>query len=348
VSASPELTFSPLGPFDAEEREVIQLVLKALVASAHPSSAAMVTSVAEAVGQLDRLGALLCSYPSLQDEQALGSRRRDLSSLVQMFERVQPSSLEMYLPTRAIVARALFAGEMNFYRLLRFACGEAASSDALRELKPRVDAHLCHCLHTRLAELLFISIATDNSVAREIRSRAVMSLTQVWEDTTYRVVDFFPVLEATWDARRDVPATLGTLMGTAEMFRLVEAGCDEEFVDYLVRPDCTPDEEAAFREFLFGATTEELRSIEEQMRIEGRRAIHKSDVEGAKLRDACVSGEGDPALALFEFFLSRHLQATARRGSGAPGPKRTAEEYVMLHYLEQLDDEELSGRRSRA
>jgi hypothetical protein len=155
------------------------------------------------------------------------------------------------------------------------------------------------------------------------------------------------VLEATWDARRHVPATLGTLMGTAEMFRLIEAGCDEEFVDYLVRSDCTPDEEAAFREFLFGATTEQLRSIEEQMRIEGKGAIHKTEVESAKLRDACATGEGDPALALFEFFLSRHLQAMARRGSGAPGPKRTAEEYVMLHYLEHVDDEVLSGRRSR-
>jgi hypothetical protein len=60
-----------------------------------------------------------------------------------------------------------------------------------------------------------------------------------------------------------------------------------------------------------------------------------------------VDSGGDPALALFEFFLSRHLQATARRSSGTPGPKRTAEEYVMLHFLEQVDDDVLSSRPSR-
>ena len=44
------------------------------------------------------------------------------------------------------------------------------------------------------------------------------------------------------------------------------------------------------------------------------------------------------ALAMFEFFLSRHLPAAARRQADLPGPKRTAEEYVMLHYLEQSVD----------
>ena len=60
------------------------------------------------------------------------------------------------------------------------------------------------------------------------------------------------------EARRRVRATLGTLMGTAEMFRLMQEGCDPQFVDYLGRPDCTEDEAAAFREFLFGLFNEEL------------------------------------------------------------------------------------------
>lgn len=344
---SSALTFSPLGPFDEEERQVIGQVVDALAASSHASADRLAAKVEDGIGQLDRLGALLCSYPSMKDEEALGSRRRNLGSLVDMFGRVSPSSLEMYLPTRALVARTLVLGEVNFYRLLRFVCDEALEGETLAGLKPRVDGHLCHCLYTRLAELVLISIATDTSVARGLRTKAVVSITQVWEQASYRVNDFFPVLEATWDARRHVPATLGTLMGTAEMFRLIEAGCDEEFVDYLVRTERTPDEEAAFREFLFGATTEELRRISEQMTREGKRAIGKADVaKGTKLQDACVP-DRDPALALFDFFLSRHLQATARRDRDTPGPKRTAEEYVMLHYLEQLDEDALSARPSR-
>ena len=346
TSTSSALSFSPLGPFDTEERQVIGLVVDALAASAHRDTEKLANKITEAISQLDRLGALLCSYPSMQGEESLGSRRRNLGSLVDMFANVVPSTLELHLPTRALVARTLVLGEMNFYRLLRFVCQEALEEDIVCKLRPRVDVHLCHCLYTRLAELVLISIATDGTVPRKQRTRAVLSLTQVWEQTTYRVNDFFPLLEATWDARRHVPATLGTLMGTSELFKLMEAGCDDAFVDYLARPDRTEDEEAALREFLFGVTTEQLRRIEEAMREQGKRAVGRDDLD-EKVRDACAS-EGDPALALFDFFLSRHLQATARRDARAPGPKRTAEEYVMLHFLETVDDDELcSGRISK-
>jgi hypothetical protein len=43
----------------------------------------------------------------------------------------------------------------------------------------------------------------------------------------------------------------------------------------------------------------------------------------------------DPAVVMFEFFLLRHLQAAARRAGDLPGPRRTAEEYVMLRFLEE-------------
>ncbi len=169
-----------------------------------------------------------------------------------------------------------------------------------------------------------------------------MALAQLWERADYRLSDFFPVLAATWDARRRVRATLGTLMGTAEMFRLMQEGCDPRFVDYLERADCTEDEAAAFREFLFGIFTEQLSELEAQLRCGQKQLISLDDLgDTTRCRDAPM--DGDPALAMFDFFRSRHLQATARRRAGLPGPKRTAEEYVMLDYLESgIDAEALS------
>ena len=135
-------------------------------------------------------------------------------------------------------------------------------------------------------------------------------------------------------------AFAATLMGTSEMFQLLEAGCDEQFVDYLGREDHTEDEAAAFREFLFGTTTEQLARLEEKMRQDGRKVISAdAATHSAKLHDACRR-DGDPAVALFEFFLYRHLQAAARRQAELPGPKRTAEEYVMIHYLQHAVDAE--------
>jgi len=333
-----KIAFTEHGPFDADERTLVRSVVRAVVESGAKSRQRLLDTIQLNIRQLDRIGQVLDEYPSLYTEQELGSRTRNLHSLVDNLSRSTPSNFDMFLPTRALVSRTLVIGEMNFYRLLRFVCKEALDGEPLAVLEPQVNRHLCHCLYTRLAEMVLIDIASDASVGRPVRNKAALSLMQIWERTTYRVSDFFPVLEATWDARRHVPATLGTLMGTAEMFQLIEAGCDEKFVDYLGREDHTEDEAAAFREFLFGTTTEQLARLEEKMRQEGTKVISAdAATDSARLHDACRR-DGDPAVALFEFFLYRHLQAAARRQADLPGPKRTAEEYVMLHYLKSAVD----------
>ena len=334
------IEFTQHGPFDAEEQELVRAVVAAVEESNARSSGRLLETIRLNIQQLDRIGHILEGYPSLYAKQELGSRTRGLRSLVDNLSRSTPSNFDMFLPTRALVSRTLVIGEMNFYRLLRFVCHEALDGAELAELEPVVNRHLCHCLYTRLAEMVLIDVASDGTLHRALRNKAALALMQIWEQTTYRVSDFFPVLEATWDARRRVPATLGTLMGTSEMFQLLEAGCDEEFVEYLGREDHTEDEALAFREFLFGTTTEQLTRLEDKMQREGTKVISAdAATDSARLHDACRR-DGDPAVALFEFFLYRHLQAAARRQADLPGPKRTAEEYVMIHYLQHAVDAE--------
>ena len=328
------LQFSETGPFDEGERQVIRDAIAAINESAHAQARELSDSVIAKVHQLDNFGDMVAGFPSLFRAQSLGGKKRDVSSLLSALSKSSPSNFDMFLPTRALASRTLVMGEVNFWRMLRFVCNEALTGATYETIAPRVDRRLCRCLYTRLAETVLIDIASDAELRRGVRDKSGLALMQIWEQTAYSVSEFFPVLEATWDARRRFPATLGTLMGTSEMFRLIEEGCDEAFVDYLVRDDRTADEEDAFREFLFGATTEHLDKIKEQMDASGKGAIGADEVvESQALRDACAVGR-DPSLALFEFFLYRHLQASARRQANLPGPKRTAEEYVMLYYLE--------------
>jgi hypothetical protein len=334
------IAFTGLGPFDQEERMLICLLVEAVTAADMPAAKPLLRAIIDNVQRLDTMGELLSSYPSLFGEQSLGSKKRSLRSLVEILSVSNLSNFDMFLPQRALVSHSLVMGEVNFYRLLRVVCDEALPPEQSRELKPRVDGRLCNCLYARLAEEVLKHIASDARVAGEIREKAALSLVHLWEQATYRVSDFFPMLQATWEARRRVPVTLGTLMGTAEMFRLIHAGCDENFVDYLVRTDHTEGEAAAFREFLFGATTEQLNRMQAEMSRAGKHVIGKGELSAADQPcDAHALG-GDPALAMYEFFLSRHMQAGARRQADLPGPKRTAEEYVMLHYLEQSVDKE--------
>ncbi|MBI4956275.1 MAG: hypothetical protein HY908_29935 [Myxococcales bacterium] len=336
------IAFGPQSPFDREEQSLIHAVVAALEASTHPERSSLAAEVVRHVALLDRQGALMAEYPPISAAQVLGARRRDVRSLLQLLSHSNPANFDMFLPTRALFARNLVMAEVNFYRLLRFACEEALPSSEADELLTRVERLECHCLYTRLCEEVLTHIASDAAVTPAVRERAVLSLSQMWDRVTYRVSEFFPVLEATWDARRRVAATFGTLMGASEVFCLLQAGCAPEFVEHLVRPEYGEDEAAAFREFLFGATTEQLERMSCNMEAAGRSSIGAREVS----REERTTDPGepccDPANAFFEFFLARHLQAAARRQAGLVGPKRTAEEYVMLAYLEHLTAEHVS------
>ena len=340
--SSQNVEFHPCGPFDEDEQALIQELVDAVRQSSAPQAQTLLATVLHNVGLLNRLGQVVCDYPSLHAEQHLGSRHRSMSTLIDLLSRSNLSNFHMFLPTRALLNRDLVMAEANFYRLLRYVCNEALDGQLARALLTRVERCLRLCLYTRLAEEVLTHIASDATLSKAPRERAVLSLCEIWDQVSFRVQDFFPLLEVTWEARRRVPTVLGSLMGTAEMFQLIAAGCDPEFVDYLTGHD--EEMAAAFREFLFGSTTETLQRIEQLMEAAGKKVIGQGELgDSISIADPS-SSKGDPASVLYRFFLSRHLQAAARRLGNLTGPKRTAEEYVMLHYLER----QISSTAARA
>lgn len=343
-----QLFFDVDGPFDEEERAIIDEVVAAVRRVGTPQAAGLLDAVHRQVKLLHQLGEVLNGYPSIHAPQELGSRQHSLQTLVDVLSHSDLTNFDIFLPTRALLARTLAMAEVNFYRLLRHVCTEALSPEEQQQYRAGIDRLLCECLYARLASLVLKHIASDRTVIPQTREKAVMALSFMWESSTYRVKHFFPVLEATWEARRRVPVTLGTLMGASEMFRLLAAGCDERFVDLLVEPGHTEEEADAFREFLFGSTTEKLHQLEQAMAASGKSTVSRADVDEWDVTPDLASPNGDPAIAMYQFFRSRHLQAAARRLNDLPGPKRTAEEYVMLRYLEQLSAEELAPRVHRA
>jgi hypothetical protein len=126
-------------------------------------------------------------------------------------------------------------------------------------------------------------------------------------------------------------------MGVSEVFALMRAGGDIRFLDYFSRKTCPPEELQAFREFLFSVSTEELESLSEKM-IEGRQRESYPGVDTTlSLSPTYLYNHSatDFVTQLYLFFVKRHLEAHARRIRNLPGPKRTAEEYVMVYFLER-------------
>ena len=336
MTQTEELTFTEAGPFDADEQATIRAVHDA-IEKKDPGSH-LAETLRSNVGLTSELSELLSRFPSVFDTQSLGKRQRNLDSLIDLLSRANLSNFEVFLPTRALLGRTLIMGEMNFYRFLRFVASEALGETEARTFLRRIDRHLCHCIYARLAGELLTSISSDSSIALEVRKRAVLSLLHVREQIAVRIADFMPLLQATWDARRNVVVAGGTLMGTAEMFQLLERGCDSRFVDLLVRTDHTENDASAFREFLFAVSTEELEELEQNQVVTNVQSASMEGLSHMPTPPSLDETSGDPTLAMFEFFLSRHLQAAARRQGNLPGPKRTAEEYVMIQFLRSQDE----------
>ena len=320
------LYHGPYSPFSQDERETIREVFRSVTESEHPNAGELAKTIERHVFCLESMGELLHQYPSPLTDQKLGGKERNLDTLVDRLSQTNPANFDFHAPTRAIIGRAFDMAETNFYRLLWHICDQVLETADARALQRKANLRLRVCLYTKLAEEILISLASDDELEREVRRKAAAALAQIWgERLTYRVKDFFPLLEATWEARQRINVTGGTLLGTTEIFELFKEGCDPEFVEYFSRPDPTEDETEAFREFLFATSAEELDRL-------------ANTGEGSVSLDKSLKAESEESATLFyEFFRARFIQAAARRLAGLPGPKHTAEGYVMIAYLRRQE-----------
>ena len=321
--------YGPSSPFDEQAQETIERIYWRIVEIEHEDSRALAELVVRRMENLEKLGEVLATYPSPLHEQRLGQLHRGLDSLVESLCSATPANFEFFLPTRAVVGRGIDMAECNFYRLLGHLCSEIIQGEEGERLREQATRRLRLRLYSKLSEEVLLDIACDPTLQRAARERAVRSLAQLWDRRlTYRVREFFPLLESTWEARQRINVTGGTLYGTQEVFELFREGVAPEFVEYFGRDDHSEDEVQAFREFLFGIPYEELVKLEGDL-------IRKGNV-GVDFMAPAMTTRSEGVLLFYEFFRSRYVQSLARKLGKQPGPKRTAEGYAMVYFLEQM------------
>lgn len=316
-------------PLEAEELQLVAQVVQALSGVGTDESRALIATIEQQMQSLRLFGELLARYPSPLEEQHLGPMRRGLETLVETLVHTDQATFPFRAPTQALVGRAMNMAQINFLRMLWHVSGglaDPAQAAALRETSAR---RLRASVHTRLVEEVLVDIVTDALIDARLRAQAVRNLAQLWGNRlTWRVHTFFPILAATWEARQRVRVVGGSLAGHSELCQLLTAGGEVEFVDLLLDQDYGEVELQAFREFLFGTSSEELDRLAQRMATEGLSSIEL---------DSRIAGPGGPARdagsILFEFFRARLVQCSARRIAKLPGPRHTAEGYVMLAWL---------------
>jgi hypothetical protein len=120
----------------------------------------------------------------------------------------------------------------------------------------------------------------------------------------------------------------------------VREDCAPQFLDYFSRDEVSDAENQAFIEFLFGVTTEELETLKARMKLEGIDAADEdwaSKVLGRALEHECDANDADEIdpVSLYRSYQRRQLAADFRILANAPGPRRTAEAYLIIYLLNQ-------------
>jgi len=318
---------------DRQETELIEQAMAA-VAAHSPSDAVVLQGL---VMELKATSDLLDRQRPLRKATALGGEARTEATLIDHLCTIDGLSGDLVLPLKATQSRTYLLTKINFLRgfvkatsVLGNVAGSARMTHDLRE-------ELAQSIYTLLAEELFLALLRKPDVSRRTKQRAADQLITVWDDAALEIDDFAPLLESAWHARNRINSAYGTLLGATETFRLVTEDCSPEVLEFFGREGMSADESAAFEEFLFNMTSEELATLRramQQQHLSAASPAWAAEILGRQIEDLEHSHEIDP-MALYRSYQRRQLAADFRLMSNSPGPRRTAEGYLMVYLLDQ-------------
>jgi hypothetical protein len=319
--------------FSAEEVTKLRAALSLAPVLERRSQVELQTTFEHATRSLPLIAQAIETSPSLRDRQQVAGRARDPETLVDRLCHTDSLCIEFSMPTGALFGRALVLAKVNLLKALKYSL-EGAGADA----EPTIDALtelIGEAVFSKLADELLTALASNPRNDMAMRRQAARKLVSMWDDVVQLPVGKLPsVLLSAWRARGKVRAIYGTLIGVSEMFSLVQAQCQSQFVNYFVRDHVTADEREAFREFLFAISYEDLQRLQEYMEENNKKAISPEEVEqvvGSPLHPL-LPGTPNPE-HMYNSYCRRRLRADYRVLSENQGPRKTAEGYMMESIL---------------
>jgi len=275
---------------------------------------------------------MAASFPSLLDSPAGAVAGDSPHSLVQILCQVEPGMSSLNLPIKAVMGDAFLTAKIQVFQAFRKAL--LKQTDAPERLLEAANREVAQSLQTRLLAELLWDLVRDQEIPLDQRQVAAKELVRLWESPdTLEVDDFFPVIEAAWKARNRIKVTYGSLVGVTEFYQLIREHCPPMFVSYFTRNDVSEDENMAFQEFLFGLSHEDLSRLRKAMAEQGLNVIDRKFAQDTlKLSERAATGQSPEALYIS--YRKRQKATQLRRLTGLPGPRYTAEAYLILHLLE--------------
>lgn len=316
--------------FSPPERWTVSEAL-ARLATTHPERRA---SVAAELDRLARLAELVReSLPIAESWPAHRRRVVPSQGLVDLLCRVPEYDFDLHIPNKALLGQSFLVVKVNFFKTIDNALADVAGAEHVRQ---RAEEEVGRAIYLKMVEELFISILTERYGDRKNKARAADYLFRIWENRLTAAADeFVPMLEAAWEARTKVTPVYGTMLGTAEVLSLFRQSKDDRFLDFFGRDDVDDEQLQAFEEFIFGLSYEHIQALRSRT-VEKKSGIVSEDDAIEVLSD--TSGlwvfEGFGAAGQYSSYKRRQVKARYRVLTRAPGPKRAAEEYVVIALMQ--------------
>ncbi|MBS1119434.1 MAG: hypothetical protein H6Q90_1662 [Deltaproteobacteria bacterium] len=322
-----------VGVLSRHENELVEQALAAVAAHSEADAEILKGLVEE----LKATSSLLDRQRPLRRPTAFGGEARDEQTLMDHLCTIDGLSGDLALPLKATLSRTYLLTKINFLRGFLKATSALQGVPESSRMSHELREELAQSIYTLLAEELFLALLRKPDCTRRTKQRAADQLITVWDDAALEIDDFAPLLESAWHARNRINSAYGTLLGATETFRLVVEDCNPDVIEFFGRDGMSADESAAFEEFLFNMTSEELATLRramQQQHLSAASPAWAAQILGRQIEDLEHSHEIDP-MALYRSYQRRQLAADFRMMSGAPGPRRTAEGYLMVYLLDQ-------------
>jgi len=335
MTLSGQATAYTVSVLDRRESELVEQAM-AVVSTQSPADAQVLQSLIE---ELKATSELLERQRPLRKPTALGGERRDEQTLIDHLCTIDGLSGDLALPLKATLSRTYLLTKINFLRGFVKATSAIDDRADCSKITHELREELAQAIYTLLAEELFLALLRKPDVTRRTKQRAADQLITVWDDANLEIDDFAPLLESAWHARNRINSAYGTLLGATETFRLVCEDCSPDVLEFFGREGMSADESAAFEEFLFNMTSEELAKLRramQQQHLAAASPAWAAEILGRQIEELehGPTHEIDP-VSLYRSYQRRQLAADFRVMSGAPGPRRTAEGYLMVYLLDQ-------------
>ena len=266
-------------------------------------------------------------FPSLLERSELSGGTRTRTTLIESLIKHQDAGdRTLRLPSKAVLGKSLLIAKAH--TLSNFAKYAGHLGKDYEKLSKAFDTETILSMFSLLAEDVYLNLISDTSQPMEFRREWALSLLLLWEhwnDETSETVA--PILQSVWTARRKLAPAFGTMMGTSELL-LISMQMDDQWISFIKKKMGDDGVSQAMEEFLFGISTEQIRTLRQILKTQGIPAIGRDEVSKF-LGEHVKADAGLDYRDFYSMYTIRRDNARSRARLHLEGPHKTLEDYFI-------------------